>query len=232
MRRIPQNVVPPSLTTLRAQGATYEMVRSDPSVRRALWESQGKRCAYCERSLRDPARDDHRTRIEHFHPQAGVKWDEDCRRASGVSDNAHAPTTWSNLLLCCDGNELAGKDFTCDKSKADEDICSDFRNPKSWHGQRLLHIDRFGHARPMDGLPIGATRIIEEVLNLNSKYVVDARKSVQNARRRYVQQQQVLRHGLTPRQRSQIAERFRKDAETSEYGSALLSLADDLLARS
>lgn len=232
MRSIPQRVAPSSLTTLRATGATYEMVRSDPSIRRVLWQQQGRRCAYCERILRDPDRDDHRTRIEHFHPQSSPKWNNQCRVGSGAVNTAKAPTTWSNLLLCCDGNELAGKDFTCDKSKGNTDICSDFRNPKIWHRDRLVHIGRSGQAKPVEGLPADAATIIDVVLNLNSEELVAARKRVLDARRKSIVAQSERHHGLSASLRSQIADILRRDATTLEYGSTLLSLADEVVGPS
>lgn len=229
MRKLPQVAPPASLTTLRAQGATYDMVRSDSSLRRALWEQQGGRCAYCERGLRDPSRDDHHTKIEHFHPQSSSKWDSDCRSCSGAANHAKTTTTWRNLLLCCDGNESAGQDFTCDTSKADIDICSDFRNPKHWtQGDRLVDIDRSGFAKPRPGLPNAATTVIDDVLNLNAKALVEARMRVLSARRKAINQQRRLNHGRVANLDAQMAARLRRDAANSEYGSTLLSLADEL----
>ena len=228
MLRIPHVDVPEVLTTLRAQGATFETISSDPTVRRALWEQQGQRCAYCERKLRDPARADHRTRIEHFHPQSSSTWNSDCKRMSGTPSRAKAPTTWSNLLLCCDGNEMAKTDFTCDKSKRNAEICGSFRNPKSWTGDRLVNIDRSGRARPVQGLPADAISVIDVDLNLNANHLIAARKLVQSAHLRYLQTQKSRHNGLTASQRSQIASQFRARALLSEYGSTILSLADEL----
>jgi uncharacterized protein (TIGR02646 family) len=205
------------------------MVRSDSSLRRALWDQQGGRCAYCERRLRDPSRDDHRTKIEHSHPQSSSKWDSDCKSCSGASNHASTATTWRNLLLCCDGNELAGENFTCDTSKAGTDICSDFRNPKHWtQGDRLVEIDRSGFAKPRPGLPNAAATVIGSVLYLNAKALVEARMLVLSPRRKAINHQRRLHHGRRASLDSQIAAILRLDATTSEYGSTLLSLADEL----
>jgi uncharacterized protein (TIGR02646 family) len=228
MIRIATRAAPPEFVRLRAARAAFSELSSEPSIRRALWEQQGRRCAYCERLLRDPSRDDHQTRIEHFHPQSSAQWNTDCKRASGAGTKAKAPTTWSNLLLCCDGNESVGKPFTCDKSKDDIEICADFRNPKLWsgHPDRLVNIDREGRAEPVVGLPARASHVVDDVLNLNAEHVVEARQRVATPRRQELKKWKARHQGLDDQQRAVLVERWRTRAETSPYGTALLSLAD------
>jgi uncharacterized protein (TIGR02646 family) len=228
MLRIPSVPPPAVLTTMALQGAAYREVSSDKSIRQALWMQQGKRCAYCERILRDPERVDHRTKIEHFHPQSGGAWNDNCERASGASDETRSATAWSNLLLCCDGNELARVERTCDTSKGNTDICGGFRNPKSWHAPSLVIIDDNGRAHPAGGLPSEASTVVDQVLNLNSPELVRARKNVLGARRKRIAKSKAVHQGWTGHQRSEIAAVLRRDAGSSEYGSTLISLADRL----
>lgn len=152
-------------------------------------------------------------------------WTTDCARASGVASAARAAIAWSNLLLCCDGNEHAGRDYTCDKRKHDTDICADFVNPQRWSGGALVTVERDGRVKARPGLPVGADHVITTVLNLNSPEIIRARRSVLAARRELIDRVRTKNHGLSPRQRVDIAERLRKDAASSEYGAVLLSLA-------
>lgn len=226
MRRIESAPPPASHRTYRALNAAFAELSSDPAIRRALWNEQGGRCAYCERRLRNPGHPDHRTRIEHFHPQSAPAWSADCAICSGAEDNGDAPTQWRNLLLCCDGNEHSHREFTCDKSKADTDICGRFRNPKTWTRGQVAVVDRGGRARPGAGLPAGAPAVVDHVLNLNAEHLVGARKSLIAA-----YQRKLGRKGLTAAQREQCAARLRREASTAEYGSTLLMLADRLLCK-
>jgi uncharacterized protein (TIGR02646 family) len=231
MRRIHAATPPPSHSTHRASNAAFDELSSDPAVRRALWNEQGGRCAYCERTLRDPARHDHQTRIEHFHPQSGRVWTADCSLCSGAVGNHDAPTKWTNLLLCCDGNQVAGSEFTCDKSKAATDICAEFRNPKIWTHEQVVVVDRDGRARPSSGLPAGAEAVVDAVLNLNAKHLVAARRAVIGARLRKLERMRSTHHGLTAQQREKLAAGLRVEASTAEFASALLTVADGLLRR-
>jgi len=231
MRRIHAAAPPPSHSTRRAAKAEFDELSSDPAIRRALWDEQSGRCAYCERTLRDPARPDHQTRIEHFHPQSGRVWTADCSLCSGAIDNHDASTRWTNLLLCCDGHQVAGSDFTCDKSKAATDICADFRNPKLWTHEQVVVVDRGGRALPGTGLPTGAEAVVDVVLNLNARHLVAARKAVIAAQLRELGRMRAINGGLTVKQRAKFAARLRAEAETAEFASALLTVADVLLRK-
>jgi hypothetical protein len=228
MQRITVTAPPRALVDAVHHSASFSEVSSDASLRRTLWEQQRGRCAYCERVLRDPSRDDHRTRIEHFHPQSSAEWTIDCSRESGASVAERAAIAWTNLLLCCDGNEAAGRDFTCDKLKGNRDICADFCNPHRWPGGAVLAVKRDGRVTPSPGLPAAADRVVQDVLNLNAPALVHARRSVLDARRAAISRIRAKHGGLTPRVRRDIAEILRRDAETHEFGAALLSLADEM----
>lgn len=217
---------PLAYAALRARRAPFREFSSDPQIRSALWDVQRGRCAYCERRLRDPARPDHGTRIEHFHPQSLVEWGSDCALCTRAADGDDAPTVWTNLLLCCDGSERAGSVFTCDKKKADQHICTRFRNPKTWTAERLVEVERSGEVSAVGGMPAGAADVIDTVLNLNAEHLVAARRRVAAALRKTFNAEKNRRHGLTSAQRAKMATAWRERAETAEYATVFLSLAD------
>ena len=230
MRRIEPGQPPQSHRTRRALHETYPAFSSDPAIRKALWERQGGVCAYCERRLRNPDELDHRTRIEHFHPQHTTIWGGDCSRSSGATDQGDSTTHWHNLLLCCDGFESAGREFTCDKAKGNTDICAQFRNPTQWAPPRLLDVGRDGRATPVDGLPSDAPTVINDVLRLNERHLVAVRKQLISS---FVQRINVAKRrsrGLTSNQRADLATKLRSKAAEpgQEYPSTLLSMADRL----
>lgn len=229
MLRIPRTSPPQTFVEYRASKADYSTVSSDLATRYALWEQQGARCAYCERRLRDPSKPNHRTRIEHFHPQSGQLWVSDCAHCSGASGTDDATTCWSNLLLCCDGNEAAGANFTCDKSKVNQHICEQFRNPKTWHGEKLVVIDDLGIAQPAPGLPADANWVLDVVLNLNAAHLVRDRKEVIAARKRAMVVKKDLHNGLSEKRRHELGHRLRKASQTDEFATTLLSLADRVM---
>ncbi|MBH0776959.1 hypothetical protein [Nocardia bovistercoris] len=155
-------------------------------------------------------------------------WTKDCALCSGASDDLHAPTTWTNLLLCCDGNERAGSVFTCDKSKEATDICAVFRNPKNWRNEQVLEVDRGGRAIPSSGLPIHATTVVETILNLNAEHLVAARKAVIAAQLREIARVKAKHHGLSSSRKAKIAAVLCVQAESAEFASVLLMVADRL----
>ncbi|WP_146243378.1 hypothetical protein [Curtobacterium sp. MCLR17_034] len=225
MQKINAAAEPVSMLTLRQQGARYAELASEPSIRRSLWEQQGKRCAYCERVLADPSSPVHNTRIEHFHPQGSHDWASECERASHAASNGDAPVAWGNFLLCCDGNERAGQNFTCDKAKANIDICITFRNPRDWAVDQLVNVERDGRVVAMPGLPVGADAVIDDVLNLNAEHLIAARKVVLVALKRQISAREAKRHGLTAQQKAAMAESLRRDAKVREYGACFLAVA-------
>ncbi|GAA4657762.1 hypothetical protein [Arthrobacter cryoconiti] len=107
-------------------------------------------------------------------------------------------------------------------------MCTEFRNPKTWGSGNLIVIDRAGIALPANGLPTDAEKVINEVLNLNAKHLVDVRKTILRAWRKEILQKSGRQKGLSGTARSQITLRIRTQASKSEYPSTLLSLADTL----
>jgi len=228
MIRILPTGAPTGYAHLISAGATFASLSSNPAIRQALWSQQGGRCAYCECRLKDPSSPNHNTRIEHFHPQSSGHWNSRCAHQCRlkVGENSKAPIAWGNLLLCCDGQQAAGVDFTCDKSKANTHICADFVNPKVWSSPRLLEIDRSGVALAVSGLPLNATNVINNILCLNAPHLIKARKTVHDANLRVIRRQGAMGAALTPSRRQQIRSALRTSAQTSEYSATLLSLAD------
>lgn len=92
---------PPSriCAELRNQKVDFAGLKGSDQIGRTLWVQQQGPCAYYERALRDPDRDDHQTKIEHFHTQNALEWTECCAYCSGAASTLDASTTWKNLLL-------------------------------------------------------------------------------------------------------------------------------------
>lgn len=172
---------PPAIFAFhRANKSTYVQLSSEDAIRKALFDEQRGLCAYCERQLAYAPEGPHKTRIEHFHPQnpdAGSTLDaKACRMASGAAPVDDSDTTWTNLLLCCDGHEARGAGLQhCDVTKRDTDICVAFRNPKTFRGPRLLDVHHDGTVVPIPVLPSGASSVVEDVLMLNRKSLTTVR---------------------------------------------------------
>lgn len=210
MHKIIAGTIPSSVVGLQSSNADFSQLSSNPVVRRALWDEQGGMCAYCERRLRNVDRPDHATRIEHFHPQGSSGWGYHCALCSDSTDNQSAPVSWGNLLLCCDGNERAGQEFTCDKSKGSTDICAIFRNPKSSAPPLLVEIDRAGRGVAVQSMPIGSQRVVDEILNLNSASLVQTRKKILSSLAREINKKRSQKKGLSKKARKQLASRVQK----------------------
>ncbi|MEG8036451.1 hypothetical protein QP157_14390 [Sphingomonas sp. LR61] len=224
MLRIDAQPAPRKFTELRAARAPYSKFSSEPSIRRRLWEQQGGRCAYCERKLRRWDHVNHRTRIEHFHPQHGLVWTATCKGQSGASDHESAPTTWKNMLLCCNGQEhLAETDLhRCDKKKDNTDVCEDFRNPRDWHGYRLVDVKRSGKAFAVSGLPHGAQNVIDSVININDPDLVKTRRNLWASLEKKV----AHLYQASVADRAAVAAYLREQAKTAAFATTYLSLAD------
>ncbi|MBF4590697.1 hypothetical protein [Curtobacterium sp. VKM Ac-1395] len=222
MRRITAHRPPKEFAELRAAREEYDQFSSERAIRRVLWEQQGGRCAYCERRLRHWDRDDHQTRIEHFHPQNGNVWSSVCKLRSGAATQTKASTTWKNFLLCCNGEEPLDKSFhRCDVTKYNTDICETFRNPRDWDGDRLVDIKRSGKAVARPGMPAGAQDVLDSVVRVNAPELVEVRKRVLGDLEIVVR---AFWNGSAA-QRALVASRLREQAETVEYATTYLTLA-------
>lgn len=235
MIRIEPRQPPPVVALVRASGGSFRALSSESAVRGALFDEQGGRCAYCERRLRDP-RDgsDHRTRIEHYHPQhpavngpGAPKDAQACLRASGAPSIAAAPTAWSNLLLCCDGEEHAPPaNRHCDVRKGNVDICHEFRNPKNATRARILDVSARGRVGPATGMPPGAARVVDVVLGLNTPTLVRAREQVFGALMREIAASKRRHRGMTPARRQELRRKIEAQIADADFPSTLLAAAD------
>lgn len=55
-------------------------------------------------------------------------------------DLADSRVAWTNLLLCCDGDEHTKQPSHCDVSKQGQDVCRSFRNPSLIPGDHDLLV--------------------------------------------------------------------------------------------
>ena len=200
MRRINKGPQPPGLQKYGSkQGKYLDMGQTlKDELRQALYDAQFGECAYCCAPLNpDEVIIDRRagtrtvnkgnTRIEHFHPRAKRVVDKlACSSESGVPINGDPQVAWSNLLLCCAGDELNKPPSHCDASKQETDICGPFKNPSLVAtGHDLLvtmRADGYLAVRPevfvncAGGHP-AAQRVVDEVLNLNSTQLKQRRST-------------------------------------------------------
>lgn len=234
MIRIVAATPPPSFAFHRANNSSYTQLSADTAIRQALFDEQRGLCAYCERALVRPADDGHqtrRTRIEHFHPQhpaEGAATRQACLMRSGATSVNDYDTTWTNLLLCCDGEEARGKPYRhCDVTKANTDICTTFRNPKTDPRPRLLDVQGGGRVVPVAGMPAEAAAQVENVLKLNGPSLVKTRDRLFSAFIRQIAAEKRRQpYGLTSARRQTLKARLHAAAITGPYPSVALSVAD------
>jgi uncharacterized protein (TIGR02646 family) len=218
----------------RSNESTYAQLASEDAIRRALFDEQGGLCAYCERKLAYTTGGPHRTRIEHFHPQnpaaASTLDVRACRMASGASQVADSDTTWTNLLLCCDGRESQGPSFQhCDVTKRDEDVCAVFRNPKTFPGPRLLEVQPNGTIVPIHGMPPGAAHVVNDVLMLNRKSLTTVRRRLYRSVFSHIaSEKRRPPFGMTPARRSALRATLKAHARDAAHPSVALSVAERL----
>jgi uncharacterized protein (TIGR02646 family) len=224
---------PPAIFAFhRANKSTYLQLSSEDAIRKALWDEQRGLCAYCERRLDYALGRPHRTRIEHFHPQnpaPGSTLDaQACCMASGASPLADSDTTWTNLLLCCDGQEARGADLHhCDVTKRDTDICAPFRNPKTFQAPRLLDVHHDGRVVPISELPPGAAGVVEDVLMLNRKSLTTVRGQLYRSLfRQIATEKRRPPFGMTAARRTALRATLTARARDNPHPSVTLSVAD------
>lgn len=174
MRRIAKGQQPQGLQVYRSQGGGYPITGDASlarSIRQALLAVQHGECAYCCGKL-----DTRDTRIEHFHPQSRHVANEACATESGVQVGGDSRVAWTNLLLCCDGDETNKCLSHCDVSKSASDVCKQFLNPSRIASPRDLLVgmrsDGYLVARP-SVFPdvVAAQAVLDEILNLNSDHM-------------------------------------------------------------
>ncbi|MEM9460176.1 MAG: TIGR02646 family protein [Myxococcota bacterium] len=175
MRRIAKSKPgPPRLLELRQQGKRYTDLDANPKdkqrVRTALLDDQGYLCCYCMRRI---SPEKHRIKIEHHESQ---------------SSNPDRELDWNNLLVACSGgpklrarrkDDKAARKIptdlqTCDTRKGNADITI---NPldSSVDDIEYLPNGQLGHPQP------SLQEDIDQHLNLNVGFLVEARKSARRA---------------------------------------------------
>lgn len=232
MIRITAAPPPPIFAFHRANRSTYVQLSSEDAIRKALFDEQRGLCAYCERQLHYALGGSHKTRIEHFHPQnpaAGSTLDAHaCRMASGASPLGDSDTTWTNLLLCCDGQEAQGAGLQhCDVTKRDADICAAFRNPKTFRGPRLLDVHHDGRVVPIPQLPSGAACVVEDVLMLNRKSLTTVRgRLYRSLFSQIAREKRQPPFGMTAARRTALRATLTARARDNPHPTVTLSVAD------
>lgn len=182
-------------------GEDFDNLSYKDELRAFLLERQGKRCAYCERTINNKQRsskkeqaDERRSpanKIEHFHPQSNVSGSAACVQAAGCADLAKAPLELSNMLTVCSGqSKIAGAvGEHCDTSKDNTDICKWMRNPNTVHLRdfavpelgSLVVVEKDGTVRPNPAYFSGeeerevAQGVLNDVLNLNAIWLKQSR---------------------------------------------------------
>lgn len=173
MRRIHKRKPgPPKLVEHRKKGGRYGDLPHDAKdqARTALLEDQGFLCCYCMRSIH-PERG-HRVRIEHHQSQSAAE-DRDLE--------------WGNLLAACSGadktrsrdeNDAASRKVswaqqTCDYRKGDAAITI---NPLTNNVDAIDYLANGRLLHPDERLQ----EDIDERLNLNAGFLVDARRAARN----------------------------------------------------
>lgn len=231
MIRIIAATPPPGFAFHRANRSTYDDLSGDPAIRQALFEEQHGLCAYCEQRLVYTSGGEHRTRIEHFHPQHPKDGTaisaQDCRTRSGASQLDDSDTTWKNLVLCCHGEEGRAEHYRhCDVTKSATDICSTFRNPKTYAGPRLLRVEGGGNVVPLPGLPVGAADVVDDILMLNGPSLLKVRQRLFSAQMKLIarEKRQPL-YGLTPARRKALRAHLETQAIDDHHPSVALSVA-------
>lgn len=224
------NSLPNSFATEFAKGAKFTGLSSEAKadIRNHLLSEQKNRCAYCERHLRE----DHKTVIEHFHPQNNNgNGGKNCEREIGGGRLSRSDVESGNLLISCDGHKQNQKSkLTCDAQKGGDDICDRFHNPKHQkYSRTLVSVDLSGqiHAERFPSTKEDAQDVIDNILNLNDDYLCKSRKQQTNAWRN---QWKAFVNSNSKKSsmadlRKKFADNIRKYAETAEYPSTLESIA-------
>lgn len=198
----------------------------------ALFAAQNGRCAYCEvRLVRG------HTKIEHFHPQNSGKISDACVHRINTKRIDRADLAWGNLLLCCTGHEGAAPgEQTCDTRKGGVDICDRFYTPRNLPAgvEMLVRVEMSGRLTVTycPGDTESGQRVIDDVLNLNCRTLVDARMVAfgryQQALRKKMRHDASTHHGASRAAiRRKWAQWLRGKCSTvPHFATTVLSVAD------
>lgn len=245
MFRITPGVAPTTLLqavqtppkTPEAPPLDYDGMRTavKDDIRRSLFAAQNSRCAYCEERI---ANDSASTKIEHFHPQKPAEEaTAACVERTGLpkANISRADVTWANLLLCCLGHKGSGSaGRCCDTKKDNTDICESLYSPRNIAGDRVslvsISIDGIATAEYFPGEQTSAQRVIDEVLNLNSRRMKDNRSFLYRQYR--IRFKEVIDANKTLKAkelRKKFSDKIRHDiSKGALYPSTLASVAADI----
>jgi uncharacterized protein (TIGR02646 family) len=166
VRLIQKRPEPPALTEYRLQpdavwdGGSFTEVKQ--AIREALVKEQGALCCYCMRRIRAAAE---AMGVEHWAPR----------------DRGTRQLDWRNLLGVCYGDRYGSpRTQHCDRSKGSKEITIDPQNRA--HMAKL----RFPDSGRIECDDASLRRDIDEVLNLNTRNLVNQRKSAIGEFQRWV----------------------------------------------
>lgn len=161
MRFISKGIEPNSLTHFRAQGnKNYIDFPDKETLRSALVREQRGLCCYCLSRIRDDALS---TKIEHWRSQS-----------RHLADHLN----YSNLLAACKGGEgLPQRLQHCDTYKGESDLSRNPANPQH-HIEDLIRFEGSGRVSSHDP---AFDQELNDVLNLNTAFLVENRKQVLQA---------------------------------------------------
>jgi len=147
---------------------------------------------------------------------------------SGSSSLDDSDTTWTNLVLCCNGEDGKAESYRhCDVTKGATDICATFRNPKTYAAPRLLDVQGGGRVVPVPGMPAGAEGVVEDVLRLNRASLVRVRGRLFSALiHEIAREKKRLPYGLTPARRKTLKAQLKRRAISGHHPSVALSVAE------
>lgn len=200
---------------------SFSSISSMPEVRHALAVAQNYRCAYCERKLKvkicDDGHLDHKTKIEHFHPQSG-EFMPGCRSQSGADTPESACVSWRNLLLVCEGTHF--RDPTCDSRKGSTDICSVLQNPKNLPPlSSQVRVNHDGTVDPVNDRS-ETKAAITEILGLNDPNLCSQRARAYATTLKTIRDFSKNSHKSKARIKDLLERRARED----EFGSVYITL--------
>jgi uncharacterized protein (TIGR02646 family) len=166
VRDIAKGPEPQSLTEHRARAySDYQNYPAKQELREALVGEQRGLCCYCLCRIRA---DEAKMKIEHWHSQSNYPAEQ---------------LVYSNLLGACKGGEKSKQtdereiDRHCDTFKGDKDLSRNPANPAQ-RVEATIHYLPDGRIRSTDTL---FNEELSSILNLNSRAMVNQRKSVINA---------------------------------------------------
>ena len=161
MRTIIKGDEPASLTEHRCTAhADYDNYTDKDTLRQALVNEQRGLCCYCLSRIRP---DENAMKIEHWHCQ------------DNYSDEQ---LDYANLLGACLGNQgQSPKHQHCDTLKGNRDLSRNPANP-SHQVERFIHYEGGGKMFSQDAAFNGE---LNDVLNLNAKFLQNNRKATLEA---------------------------------------------------